>query len=792
MDAQGVGGGVDDGEVGVAVLVEVAHDDRLRHAARRDAPDREAARAVADEQADRAGGTIGDHEIPVPIDVEVGRRERDGAFREHRRLCREGAVATPEQHDHVVVVAAGHGDVAVVVAIEIVGDHIEGSIAGGNGARSGERARAVAEEHGHVVADAVGHDQVEIVVFVEVVDLHAPRGRARAYADCCCKATRAVAEKNADVVGVPVGAGDVDVTVFVEVAGGDALGTIPGSEGDEPAEGPRPIAKEYRHGVVVPIGEGEVLVPVFVEVGHGHAARLVADRVAASFRERAGAVAVEEHDLIAGLVGDRQVVVRVLIEIAAGQPDQATAYSCGDSGEDQRRRIRRHAVETEGRETGIAIATMGAGLVHAGGVEAAGVEAEALVDVRAGRAAAREALVAGAHHTRAAAVAGRVGVAVGTHERRRGVRAGARSVAGVDGARVAVVHAHGSGRRVAGHRALVAHVHALGPARAGIAASRAGAARARVGAIAVEAIVAGGRVRGMRACPRAIADVVGAHVAVVGAGRIYSHKTRVGVLVAAVVALGPARAGIAGVPAATGRARVGAVAVETIVAIGGVVRVFAGPCCVADVIGAGVVVVAVRWRAAVADEGGRAADARDAGVVGAGVAVVAQTRVGRVHDGVRIFIAAVDGAIDAVVGVRCGTRLAAGCATGLLAVAEETVVAEGVAAGVRDTVEVLVAGIDGALDAVVELGRHARRAGALVTALDAVAEEAVVALVVPGAADLDLTVGRAAIAGRSVAIVAAFAGVHRAIATGIACIDDCIGGRVGTRVHGPVVVSTGN
>src|SRR5262249_27069919 len=97
------------------------------------------------------------------------------------------------------------------------------------------------------------------------------------------------------------------------------------------------------------------------------------------------------------------------------------------------------------------------------------------------------------------------------------MRAGAAAVALVVRAHVAVAGARRPGGSEAVVRRLVAGVGALGTAGAGIARVDAGAAAARVGAIAEEPVVARRRVVRMRAGAAAVALVVRAHVAVAGA-----------------------------------------------------------------------------------------------------------------------------------------------------------------------------------------------------------------------------------------------------------------------------------
>src|SRR5207249_1148732 len=194
----------------------------------------------------------------------------------------------------------------------------------------------------------------------------------------------------------------------------------------------------------------------------------------------------------------------------------------------------------------------------------------AVVGRLAARVVALEAARARVAAVRARAAAARVGavaeepVVAGGGVRR--VRAGAGAVAGVVGADVVVTGAGRARCRVAGGRGLVAGVVALGAAGAGIAAVRTDAAAAGVGAVAEDPVVAGSGVRRVRAGAGAAAGIVGAEIAVRGAGRPRGGVAVLGRLVARVVALGAAGARVAAVRAHAVAARVGAVAEDPVVA----------------------------------------------------------------------------------------------------------------------------------------------------------------------------------------------------------------------------------
>src|SRR5437773_756591 len=180
-----------------------------------------------------------------------------------------------------------------------------------------------------------------------------------------------------------------------------------------------------------------------------------------------------------------------------------------------------------------------------------------------------------------------------------------------------------------GSQVLVVHtmpssqVGAAGPAGARVAAVRAGAAAARVGTVAEEAVVTRGGVVRVRAAACPVAHVVGADVAVAGAGRPRARVAVVGRLAARVVALGAAGARVAAVRARAPAARVGAVAEEPVVAGGGVRRVRAGAGAVAGVVGADVVVTgAGRARRRVAGGRGLVARVVALGAAGARIAAV--------------------------------------------------------------------------------------------------------------------------------------------------------------------------
>jgi len=118
-------------------------------------------------------------------------------------------------------------------------------------------------------------------------------------------------------------------------------------------------------------------------------------------------------------------------------------------------------------------------------------------------------------------------------------------------ARAAVVLAGRLRRRDAVVRGLVARVHALGPGRTRVAGVGTHAAAADVGTVAEHAVLARRGVRRVPTPAQAVAEVVGADVAVIGAGNRAGREAVVGGLVAARGAL---RAGGAWVTAADAEA----------------------------------------------------------------------------------------------------------------------------------------------------------------------------------------------------------------------------------------------
>ncbi len=111
-------------------------------------------------------------------------------------------------------------------------------------------------------------------------------------------------------------------------------------------------------------------------------------------------------------------------------------------------------------------------------------------------------------------------------------------------------------------------------------------------AVAESPILAGGLIVDMNATALAVADIVGAGVAVLGADGSFGQQAAVSLLVAYIGALSAVGSVVAGMHAAgAARARVGAAAKQAVVAESRVRRMHAGSLAVAGVVGAGIAVI---------------------------------------------------------------------------------------------------------------------------------------------------------------------------------------------------------
>jgi len=120
-----------------------------------------------------------------------------------------------------------------------------------------------------------------------------------------------------------------------------------------------------------------------------------------------------------------------------------------------------------------------------------------------------------------------------------------RSVADIVGADIAVIGTAGAVRGKAVVGSLVTRVVALRPAAARVAGmDGARTSTASVGTIAVKTIIAGRSGVGMSAASGAIADIVGADIAIIGAGGAVSDIAIIRGFVTDVVADRPAAAGV--------------------------------------------------------------------------------------------------------------------------------------------------------------------------------------------------------------------------------------------------------
>ena len=360
--ADGAAAVVADGDVAVAVVVEVAERHPEGAVADRQVDlGLQGAVAVAVQHADAVGGVVHGNQVDRAVVVHVGRRERVGA-RTGRvvDVGGEGAVALVQQHACGADVVR-RGDVGMAVAVQ-VGQHdglgsraagvadrgLEGAVAvahqhadaagvdvgrdhillavtvqvadgdrcgvrvGAERRRRAEGAVALVEQHAQVAGAGVGGDHVELAVAVEVAEAHALGRGARAgrVVDVRLEGAVAVTEQHADRVRRLVADDEVELAVAVDVADGERPGVGAGGVVDGRLEGAVAVTEQHADGVGRRILDDEVGLAVAVQVGdavlgRGRAdgvvdLRQVRQRGGAGRRHRDGAGALIEHERVAG------------------------------------------------------------------------------------------------------------------------------------------------------------------------------------------------------------------------------------------------------------------------------------------------------------------------------------------------------------------------------------------------------------------------------------------------------------------------------------------------------------
>ena len=239
----------------------------------------------------------------------------------------------------VRVAKVGHREVGHPIAVEVAHGHGERGVANSVGLRRLEGPVAVAQQdcdiarvrRDEVGVTRVGHGQVQLVIAVEVAHDHTVRKSAPRRDDQrrLLEGSIAVAPEHRDIVVTIVGHGQVQLAIAIEVAhdwGDHAHAT---REARGLLEGPVADPQEHRDVAGKPVARREVLDPITIEVARGHGGRTVANSEGLGRLEGAIAVAQQHGDSVGIDVGYRQVWLAVAIEVAHGDPHGSRAHSDG-------------------------------------------------------------------------------------------------------------------------------------------------------------------------------------------------------------------------------------------------------------------------------------------------------------------------------------------------------------------------------------------------------------------------------------------------------------------------------
>ena len=317
-----------------------AHEDRERRPGRRRHGEVAACGRV-EKHAHGVGTVIGDGEVRLAVAVEVANRDRQGIPSGERGLVgirrrRSARNCRVEEHAHRIGTGIGDGEVRLAVAVDVANRDGEGNAPSGElglvgiRRRRGARNRRVGK-HAHGVGKVIGDGEVRLAVAVEVANrdgagiepsgelgLVGIRRRRGAW-------SRRV-EKHAHGVGTGIGDGEVRLAVAVEVANRDRAGISPSGErglvGKRRRRGARGRRVEkHAHGIGIEIGDGEVRLAVAIEIANrdGGGISPSGERGLVGIRRRRGARGrrVEQHAHGIGTeIGDGEVRLAVAVEIA--------------------------------------------------------------------------------------------------------------------------------------------------------------------------------------------------------------------------------------------------------------------------------------------------------------------------------------------------------------------------------------------------------------------------------------------------------------------------------------------
>src|ERR1022692_4853010 len=131
-------------------------------------PERPSVGAVIDEHNHTIGGRRDDVALAVLVEIAHGDRVADAAGGDRLR-CPECSVALAQEHQHLGGDVGAHRQIEIAIPIEGAGPHRYRSISGRIVHGRLKRAVAVSGQHGHIVRGQIGDRQVGLAIVVEIV-----------------------------------------------------------------------------------------------------------------------------------------------------------------------------------------------------------------------------------------------------------------------------------------------------------------------------------------------------------------------------------------------------------------------------------------------------------------------------------------------------------------------------------------------------------------------------------------------------------------------------------------------
>ncbi len=189
-----------------------------------------------------------------------------------RRVIHRGgkiADAVIELYVDYAVVTVGHRQIRIRIAVEIVGDHEPGVVAGFDQDRSGEGAAALPPQHGEGMQSPVPGHQIDVRIPVVVAGGQRVDGMGRVVDDRGGEGAVAVAECGNYFIIIIVIRQQIRLSIAVDVVRQDEGEIVAGHDHLRFGENAEGIAQGHGNFIGIPAGEDQVAQAVVVQIRHG-------------------------------------------------------------------------------------------------------------------------------------------------------------------------------------------------------------------------------------------------------------------------------------------------------------------------------------------------------------------------------------------------------------------------------------------------------------------------------------------------------------------------------------------